>query len=154
MNSNAIATSNPTDLRPLLEGRLAELDPGLELVLLERPSAGVLRLFIDHPHGVDLALCERVNEHLADLRDELSLEVSSPGLDRPLTKPEHFSRFLGRRATLRSRAPIGGRRNFRGTLKTADDEGVTLLTDEGPLTIPHGEIERSNLVAESFGGGR
>jgi ribosome maturation factor RimP len=153
---NAYATKSPQEdaLAESVERRLAELDPDLELVLLDHPRHLALRLFIDHPTGVDLGLCERVSAHLADLREEYSLEVSSPGLDRPLTKPEHFSRFLGREASLRARQGLDGRRNFRGVLTDADSDGVTLRTDAGEVTIPHEQIERSNLVPDSFGGVR
>ena len=68
-----------------------------------RSSGPTLRLFIDHPDGVTLAVCERVTGHLTDYRERYSLEVSSPGQDRPLTKPQHYSRFLGRRARVRLR---------------------------------------------------
>jgi ribosome maturation factor RimP len=78
-----------------IESRLAEREPEVELIALEQPGNDALRLYIDHPDGVDLALCERVTNELRDLLTRYSLEVSSPGLDRPLTKPEHFRRFLG-----------------------------------------------------------
>src|SRR5687768_2991195 len=96
--------------------RLSGVEPDVELVAVERPAADALRIYIDHPEGVDLGLCERVTNHLRDLLAEYSLEVSSPGLDRPLTKPEHFRRFLGRRVRVRTREAIEGRRNFTGTL--------------------------------------
>src|ERR1700753_3150914 len=85
-----------------IEARLSGLEPEVELLLAE-VQGSVLRIFIDHPDGVTLDLCERVTEHLGDYRERYSLEVSSPGLDRPLTKPQHFSRFLGRRARVRLR---------------------------------------------------
>ena len=94
--------------RQTIERRIAELDPGLELIALERPAAETLRIYIDHPEGVDLALCERVTNQLRELLDSWSLEVSSPGADRPLTKPEHFRRFLGRRVKVRTREQISG----------------------------------------------
>ena len=94
------------------------------MIALERPAAETLRLYIDHPDGVDLALCERVTGELRDLLESYSLEVSSPGIDRPLTKPEHFRRYLGRRVKVRTSEAIDGRRNFTGTLTEADDEGV------------------------------
>ena len=73
-----------------IQARLAELDPKIELVALEQPGGEILRLFIDHPGGVDLALCERVSKHLNDLRTDYSLEVSSPGPKhrRPSPSPE------------------------------------------------------------------
>jgi ribosome maturation factor RimP len=154
MMISQVTKTHETDLERTIEGQLAQLDPDLELVLLDHPRQTAVRLFIDHPQGVDLGLCERVSQHLADLREEYSVEVSSPGLDRPLTRPEHFKRFLGQRATLRARRGVGGRRNFKGILAGADRDGVTLRTEDGEVTIPHGDIERSNLVPDSPGGVR
>ncbi len=105
----------------------------------------LLRVFIDHPDGVTLALCERVSVLLGDLRERYSLEVSSPGRERPLTKPAHFRRFVGRRARVRTRhprpsAPLGdGERatgarpmqSFTGELVGASEQEVTLAA-EGP----------------------
>src|SRR5688500_14146175 len=84
------------ELQQTIEERIEQLDPRLELIALEQPAAETLRLYIDHPDRVDLGMCERVTKHLGDLLEAWSLEVSSPGIDRPLTKPEHFRRFLGR----------------------------------------------------------
>jgi len=136
------------NLQTTIETRLAALDPEVEVVMLERPAAEALRLYIDRPGGVDLALCERVTAALRDLLVHNSLEVSSPGADRPLTKPEHFRRFLGRRARVRTREPIDGRRSFTGTLVAADDAGVSLREPDRERTIPLTAIRRSNLVAE------
>jgi ribosome maturation factor RimP len=140
-----------TDLKQLqqtIETRIRGLDPELELVALERPSAGSLRLFVDHPEGVDLALCERVTDALRDLLDRFSLEVSSPGADRPLTKPEHFRRFLGRRVRVRTREAISGQRSFTGTLTGADESTVSVDGGGGRVTIPLSGIRRSNLVPD------
>ena len=90
-------------LQTEIEARLAGVEPEVEVLLAEVVSGSTLRLFIDHPDGVTLALCERVTGHLTDYRERYSLEVSSPGQDRPLTKPQHYSRFLGRRARVRLR---------------------------------------------------
>ena len=92
-----------TAIQNEIEGRLAAVEPDVEVLLAEVVSRSTLRLFIDHPDGVTLALCERVSGHLSDYRDRYALEVSSPGQDRPLTKPQHYSRFLGRRARVRLR---------------------------------------------------
>jgi ribosome maturation factor RimP len=136
------------DLQETIERRLGELDPQIELIALERPAAETLRLYVDHPDGVDLALCERVTNRLRDLLEDWSLEVSSPGVDRPLTKPEHFRRFLGRRVRVRTREAIEGRRNFTGTLAAADDSTVELRDDAGAVRIPLTGIRRSNLVPD------
>jgi ribosome maturation factor RimP len=77
-----------------IEARLAQAEPDVEVLLAEVVGASTLRVFIDHPNGVSLALCERVTHALAPLRATYSLEVSSPGTERPLTKPDHFRQYL------------------------------------------------------------
>ena len=136
------------DLQAQIEDRLRKLDPALELIALERPAAETLRLYIDHPDGVDLALCERVTNHLQDLLVSWSLEVSSPGADRPLTKPEHFRRFTGRRVRVRTREAIEGQRSFTGTLTAADESRVSIDAGTGEVKIPLARIRRSNLVPD------
>ena len=99
-----------------IEQRLASAEPEVELLACERVGAeNACALFIDHPDGVDLALCERVTGHLRDLLVDYGLEVSSPGPERPLTKPDHFRRFLGRRARVRLREPRDGHKSFTGS---------------------------------------
>ena len=94
-----------TSLQADIERRLANSEPDVEVLLAEVVGGRCLRVFIDHPEGVTLRLCERVTVLLGDLRERYSLEVSSPGSERPLTKPEHFRRFVGRRARVRTRHP-------------------------------------------------
>ncbi len=141
-------------LQTEIETRLEVSEPEVE-VLLAEVSGTTLRLFIDHPDGVTLALCERVSGRLNDYREHYSLEVSSPGLDRPLTKPQHFSRFLGRHARVRLRAapppaePVSqlvGHRSVTGELVGASDREVTIAADGGVVTIPYDRIARSNLI--------
>ena len=143
--------SDLVELQETIERRVGEFDPQVELIALERPAAETLRLYIDHPEGVDLALCERVTNQLRDLLEAWSLEVSSPGIDRPLTKPAHYRRYLGRRVRVRTEEAIDGRRNFTGTLTDADDESVSLDADGAAVRIPLAGIRRSNLIPE-FGG--
>ena len=128
-----------------IEARLSGLEPEVELLLAE-VQGSVLRIFIDHPDGVTLALCERVTGHLSDYRERYSLEVSSPGQDRPLTKPQHYSRFLGRRARVRLRNATGGHKQLTGELVGASDADVTLAAADGLVTIPYEQIARSNLI--------
>jgi ribosome maturation factor RimP len=142
------------ELQARIEERLAALDPSIELIALESPSPDALRLFIDHPHGVDLALCERATDQLRDLLVDYSLEVSSPGSERPLTKPEHFRRFRGRRVKVRTRDALEGRRNFTGTIADADASGVSVDLGDQSVTIPHERIRRSNLVPDFQGENR
>ena len=138
------------ELQDSISSRLAELDPAIELIAVEESGPEALRIYIDHPGGVDLGLCERVTAHLSDLLFSYSLEVSSPGSDRPLSKPEHFRRYLGRRVRVRTREALEGRRNFTGTIEAADEEVVRVaLSDSGAqVTIPHERIHRSNLVPD------
>jgi ribosome maturation factor RimP len=145
--------SDPAQLQQTIEQRLSEVEPAVELIALEQPAAESLRLYIDSPDGVDLALCERVTRELRDLLESWTLEVSSPGADRPLTKPEHFRRYLGRRVKVRTREEIEGHRSFTGTLTDADDDAVLVDSGGGAVRIPLTGIRRSNLVPDVSGGG-
>jgi len=138
----------PSDrqLQMEIEGRLATSEPDVEVLLAEVVSGGTLRLFIDHPEGVSLSLCERISGHLNDYRDRYSLEVSSPGQDRPLTKPQHYTRYLGRHARVRLREARDGHKSVTGELVGASEEDVTIAAQEGVVTIPYAQIARSNLV--------
>jgi ribosome maturation factor RimP len=139
-----------------IEQRLAQAEPDVEVLLAEVVGGETLRLFIDHPEGVSLDLCERVTNALAPLRERYALEVSSPGAERPLTKPEHFRRFIGRRARVRTRdereaGPAAGgarARSFTGELVGASDTEVTVAAGDGVVAIPYADISRSNLVGE------
>jgi ribosome maturation factor RimP len=133
-------------LQTEIEARLAGVEPEVEVLLAEVAGGSTLRLFIDHPDGVTLAVCERVSGHLTEYRERFSLEVSSPGVDRPLTKPQHYSRFLGRRARVRLRDSNEGHKQLTGELVGASDSEVTIAAGDGILTIPYEQIVRSNLV--------
>jgi ribosome maturation factor RimP len=132
-----------------IEQRLEAAEPQVEVLLVER-SGDTLRIFIDHPDGVTLALCERVTHALGDLRESYALEVSSPGPKRPLTKPEHFQRFVGRRARVRVAACAGVSEpgSVVGELIGASAQEVTLAAPEGIVAIPYAAIKRSHLVEE------
>ncbi len=130
-----------------IEARLEQTEPEVEVLLAEVVSGATLRLFIDHPEGVTLAICERVSACLTDYRDRYTLEVSSPGEDRPLTRPVHFRRFLGRRARVRLRDAIDGHRSVTGELVGASDADVAIAVEDGVVTVPYEQIDRSNLVA-------
>ncbi len=131
-----------------VEARLAEAEPDVEVLLAELVPGGLVRVFIDHPGGVTLEVCERVTHALAEIRERYALEVSSPGLERPLTKPAHFRRYLGRKARVRTRGAHDGRRSFTGELVGASDDTVTIAVDSGVVAIPYTDINRSNLVEE------
>ena len=131
-----------------IEARLAEAEPEVEVLLAEIVGGRLVRLFIDHPGGVTLDLCERVTGRLPEVRERYALEVSSPGLDRPLSKPAHFRRFLGRRARVRTLEARDGHKSFTGELVGASDEEVTIAAATGVIAIPYADIHRSNLVEE------
>ena len=131
-----------------IEARLADTEPGVEVLLAEIVGGRLVRLFIDHPDGVTLELCERVTNRLPEVREKYALEVSSPGSDRPLTKPEHFRRFLGHRARVRTRGDHDGRRSFVGELLEAGDESVTVAAETGVVSIAYSDIHRSNLLGD------
>ena len=137
-----------TDTQQAIEERLAGAEPDVEVLLVERANASTLRVIIDRDGGVDLATCERVTNHLRDLLAETGLEVSSPGPERPLTKPEHFRRFVGRRVRVRLNAPAepDARRSFTGELVGVGDGEVTVAADSGIVSIPYSDINRSNLL--------
>ena len=134
-----------------IEAHLAKVEPDVEVLLAEVVGGDLVRLFIDHPQGVSLDLCERVSHHLAMVRETYALEVSSPGIERPLSKPEHFRRYVGRRARVRTRGHHEGhegRRSFTGELLGATDDIVTVAADTGVVSIPYADITRSNLVGD------
>ena len=131
-----------------IEARLSEAEPEVEVLLAELVGGSLVRLFIDHPAGVTLDLCERVTGHLAAVREQYALEVSSPGIERPLSKPEHFRRFVGRRARVRTRGHDDGRRSFTGELLGATDDEVTVAAETGVVSIAYADIHRSNLLGD------
>jgi len=131
-----------------IEARLAEVEPDVEVLLAEVVGGDLVRLFIDHPNGVTLELCERVTNHLPSVREQYALEVSSPGTERPLTKPEHFRRYVGRLARVRTRGDHDGRRTFTGELLNATDDQVTVAAPTGVVSIAYADIHRSNLVGD------
>ncbi len=136
------------DLQRHIEEQLDAIDPRLELILLERSGPEGLRIYVDHPDGVDLGICEQVSVGLADLREDWALEVSSPGTDRPLSTPEHYQRFLDSQVRVRTREAIEGRKSFTGRLEAADQKTVTVADEQGSHEIPLATVHRSNLVPE------
>jgi ribosome maturation factor RimP len=137
-----------TALQHEIETTLGACEPEVEVLLVEQIGASTLRITIDHPEGVSLGLCERVTRALADLRERFALEVSSPGRERPLTKPDHFRRFKGRSVRVRTREPRDGHRSFMGRLVGATEREVTIAAEAGVIAIPYDDIHRSNLVEE------
>ena len=131
-----------------IESVLATAEPDVEVLLAEVVSGSRVRLFIDHPQGVSLALCERVTKLLPDVREKYALEVSSPGPERPLVKPEHFRRYIGRKARVRTRGDHDGRRSFTGELLDASEKEITVAADTGVVSIAYDDIHRSHLVKD------
>lgn len=138
------------DLYAMLERTLPGL--GYELVEVETSAKGrLVRVFIDKPAGVDVEDCARVSDHLSRLFavedvDYDRLEVSSPGLDRPLRRAQDFERFSGYEARIRLRAPIGNRRNFVGRLIGVREGSVMMEHEAGVAALPLDGIERARLV--------
>ena len=131
-----------------LAGRIEKRVPGTEVLAVELLGPERFCVYIDHPKGVDHALCERVTRELDDYRRKYTVDVSSPGIERPLRKPEHFERFVGRRVALRTAAEIAGRKRFKGELIGADEQAVHLATEPKPVDIPYEQIVRGNLIDE------
>ena len=142
------------ELISLIEPTVEQL--GYELSDLELKLGGrdgVVRVFIDKPDGVDLSDCEIVSRQLSAILDveaalpgHYTLEVSSPGLDRKLTKPEHFQRFTGETVRVKLRFPVDGRRHFRGALRAADDEKIEVEVDGESHSLRIATIESARLV--------
>ena len=142
------------ELERLIEPAVEQL--GYELSDLELKIGGrdgIVRVFIDKPDGVDLTDCEIVSRQLSAVLDvenplpgHYTLEVSSPGLDRKLTKPEHFQRFIGEAIRVKLRFPVAGRRNFRGLLRAADEEQIEVEVDGEPHSLQIATIESARLI--------
>jgi ribosome maturation factor RimP len=133
------------EIAPAVESRV----PGVDVLAVELLSPTRFCVYIDHADGVDHALCERVTRVLDAYRAEYTIDVSSPGPERPLRKPEHFAAAVGERVSVRLE---GGRKNRRrGVLVEADDSGITLQAgDAGELRIPYDAIARANLIDEGL----
>src|ERR671931_2608176 len=107
-----------------LTDRIEERVPGTEVLAVELLGHDRFCVYIDHPHGVDHALCERVTRELDEYRRDYTIDVSSPGPERPLRKPAHFANAVGRKVRVRTSAEIAGRKKFRGKVLSADDRAV------------------------------
>jgi ribosome maturation factor RimP len=131
------------DVAHVVEGAI----PGVEVLALELNGKERFCVFVDHPQGVDHALCVRVTEALRGFLDEYTVEVSSPGFDRPLRTREHFERAVGRKVRVKTEA---GRAN--GTVLKAGERAVQIENGKGPADIPYDEIVRANLIDEGTKG--
>ncbi len=146
MNSSA-------ELQKTIAATLRTRVPEVEVLLAELPSPGLLRVTIDRPDGaVDLDLCQRVSRELTPLRDRFAIEVSSPGVERPLVTPEHYRRVVGSRVAVRTAEVVDGRRQFRGTLTEASNDEIELDLEGDRVRLPLAVIRRGNLVEDQAGG--
>jgi ribosome maturation factor RimP len=119
--------------------------PGTEVLAVELTSPERFTVFVDHVQGVDHALCERVTSVLGDYLRQYSIDVSSPGVERPLRKPAHFRNVVGRRVAVRTNE----RNRVRGEVIAAGESSVTLRTDGESVDIPYDAIVRGNLIEEA-----
>jgi ribosome maturation factor RimP len=122
--------------------------PGVEVLAVELLSPSRFCVYLDHPEGVDHELCARVTRLLDAYRSDYTIDVSSPGPERPLRKPGHFTAAIGRKISVRTDRSIEGRNRFKGEVLEAADGAVTLATPaaEEPLRIPYEAIVRANLI--------
>lgn len=143
------------ELRKLIEPAVTAL--GFELVGVEfiRARHGVLRVYIDHENGIGVNDCKAVSHQVSGLLDvedpirgEYSLEVSSPGLDRPLFQARDFERFAGHEINLRLLVPVDGQRKFKGTLAGMRDDHVVIRMDDEELLVRLDEIDQARLVPD------
>jgi len=128
------------EIAPKVEGAL----PGTEVLAVELTSPERFTVFVDHAQGVDHALCERVTNVLRDYLREYSVDVSSPGVERPLRNQAHFRSVVGRRVALRTRE----RNRVRGEVVSAGERSVTVKTEAESVDIPYESIVRGNLIEE------
>ena len=122
--------------------------PAIDVVDVRVLPGGIIRVLIDHPEGIDHERCVEVGRALVAFRERFALEVSSPGIPRPLTKPAHYARFIGREADVRFHATLEGRRRIRGELLECDAARVVVRDEDGALEIPFAAISRAHLVEE------
>ena len=135
------------EIAPAVESRV----PGVEVLAVELLSPSRFCVYVDHPAGVDHALCERVTRVLDAYRVDYTIDVSSPGPERPLRKPEHFARALGRGVSVRTSEAVDGRNRFRGELTDARDDAITLEAgDAGTVRLPYETVVRANLIDEGL----
>jgi ribosome maturation factor RimP len=122
--------------------------PGVEVLALELAGPERFTVYIDHPQRVDHALCERVTDVLRPYLRKYTIDVSSPGIERPLRTPAHFERAVGQRVALRTSEDIDGRKRFKGDIVEATPRTVRVSTDGTEYEIPYDSIVRGNLIEE------
>jgi ribosome maturation factor RimP len=122
--------------------------PGVEVLAVELQSPSRFCVYIDDAQGVDHALCERVTNLIRDYNDRYTIDVSSPGEERPLRKPGHFRNAVGRKVAVRTAEPVAGRTKFRGEIVAAGPKSLTVAAEPDRVDIPYDAIVRSNLIDE------
>ena len=127
-----------------ISGKVEDALPGVEVLAVELSGPERFTVYVDREGGVDHALCEQVTRVLWDYLRDYSVDVSSPGLERPLRKPQHFQRVLGRRVKLKTAA----RAKVRGEVRRANENAVTVGIDGDEVDIPYEQIVRGNLIDE------
>jgi len=136
------------ELQRQVEQRIASGAPDIEVLAVELSGAERFCVYIDHPGGVDHALCQRVSELLRDYVDRYTVDVSSPGIERPLRTREHFEAAEGKRVAVRTTVDIDGRKRFRGEVSGAGPGAFALELETGSVEIPYELILRANLIDE------
>ncbi|HBX23773.1 MAG TPA: ribosome maturation factor RimP [Desulfotomaculum sp.] len=152
MATNKVATAVEELIAPGLD------DMGIELVdiqYIKEAGHWFVRIFIDQPSGIGLEDCQRVSQYVDPLLDEhdlvphaYTLEVSSPGIERPLKKLADYERFAGRQISLNTFVPVEGRRKFKGVLMEASNQSVTLEAEGNNIVIPMEQVASARLIAE------
>jgi ribosome maturation factor RimP len=127
-----------------VQGRL----PGVEVLAVEMTGPDRMTVFIDHAEGVDHALCERVTGVLGGYLDRFTLNVSSPGFERPLRTQAHFAGAVGRRVAVRTSVDVEGRKRFRGEVVDASEREATIAVGDDQFAVPYDVIVRGNLIEE------
>jgi ribosome maturation factor RimP len=122
--------------------------PDVEVLAVELGGPEHLTVYVDHPAGVDHALCERVTNELRSYLDRYRVDVSSPGFERPLRTRAHFAGAVGRRVAVRTDVELDGRRRFRGEVVEAGEQEATLAVGDERVAIPYDAIVRGNLIEE------
>jgi ribosome maturation factor RimP len=129
---------------PRIQSELA----GVEVLALELMTPSRFCVYVDHPEGVDHALCKQVTDVLRDLLREYTIDVSSPGIERPVRTPQHFAEVVGKKVALRTAEPVGGRSKFKGEVRQVGADALTMSVDGADVDIPYESIVRGNLIDE------
>lgn len=149
-------TGKQIRLEQLLETEISSL--GYEFVgcvFAQEARKSLLRVYVDKPGGIFIEDCTKITRHVSSMLDvedpiagRYTLEVSSPGLERPLFKPLHYQSVIGKKVRLRLHAPLDGQRNFSGIIESADDESISLMTNNGVISLSYPDIDKANVEIE------